>query len=88
MGDAFDEGYPEDAESPVRTVRVAPFRIDTTAVTNARFTDFVRATGYRTEAERYGSSYVFHLMLRPRARDAVLGAVAGAPWWASGASGT
>ncbi|MER6012664.1 formylglycine-generating enzyme family protein [Streptomyces bluensis] len=81
MGDAFDEGYPEDAEGPVRTVRVAPFRIDTTAVTNARFADFVRATGYRTEAEQYGSSFVFHLTLHPRARDAVLGAVAGAPWW-------
>ncbi|MFF4525692.1 formylglycine-generating enzyme family protein [Streptomyces bluensis] len=81
MGDAFDEGYPEDAEGPVRTVRVAPFRIDTTAVTNARFADFVRATGYRTEAEQYGSSFVFHLTLHPRARAAVLGAVAGAPWW-------
>nr|WP_322725692.1 formylglycine-generating enzyme family protein [Streptomyces spongiae] len=81
MGDAFGEGYPEDAEGPVRTVLVAPFRIDTTAVTNARFADFVRATGYDTEAERYGSSFVFHTMLHSRARGAVLGAVAGAPWW-------
>jgi formylglycine-generating enzyme required for sulfatase activity len=37
-------------------VRVEPFRIDATAVTNARFADFVRVTGYVTEAERYGSS--------------------------------
>ncbi|MFD2686182.1 formylglycine-generating enzyme family protein [Streptomyces phyllanthi] len=81
MGDAFGEGYPEDAEGPARTVRVDPFRIDATAVTNARFADFVRATGYHTEAERYGSSFVFHLRLHPRARDTVLGAVAGAPWW-------
>ncbi|MGW4980406.1 SUMF1/EgtB/PvdO family nonheme iron enzyme [Streptomyces mirabilis] len=29
---------------PVRRVRVEPFRIDATAVTNARFADFVRAT--------------------------------------------
>ncbi|WP_443075334.1 formylglycine-generating enzyme family protein [Streptomyces sp. NBC_01483] len=80
MGDAFGEGYPEDGEGPVRTVRVEPFRIDATAVTNARFADFVRATGHVTEAERYGSSFVFHL-LHPRAREAVFGAVAAAPWW-------
>lgn len=65
MGDAFDEGYPEDAEGPVRTVTVEPFRIDATAVTNARFGHFVDDTGYVTEAERYGSSFVFHLLLHP-----------------------
>ncbi|MFD7998180.1 SUMF1/EgtB/PvdO family nonheme iron enzyme [Streptomyces mirabilis] len=78
---AFGEGYPDDGEGPVRTVRVEPFRIDATAVTNARFADFVRATGQVTEAERYGSSFVFHLLLHPRAREAVFGAVAAAPWW-------
>jgi len=81
MGDAFDEGYPEDAEGPVRTVTVEPFRIDATAVTNARFARFVDDTGYVTEAERYGSSFVFHLLLHPRARDAVFGQVEAAPWW-------
>ncbi|WP_406461807.1 formylglycine-generating enzyme family protein [Streptomyces sp. NBC_01622] len=81
MGDAFDEGYPEDAEGPVRTVTVEPFRIDATAVTNARFGHFVDDTGYVTEAERYGSSFVFHLLLHPRARDAVFGQVEAAPWW-------
>jgi formylglycine-generating enzyme required for sulfatase activity len=81
MGDAFGEGYPEDGEGPVRTVSVELFRIDATAVTNAWFADFVRATGYVTEAERYGSSFVFHLLLHPRAREAVFGAVAAAPWW-------
>jgi formylglycine-generating enzyme required for sulfatase activity len=30
MGDAFGEGYPEDGEGPVRTVRAEPFRIDAT----------------------------------------------------------
>ncbi|WP_436800928.1 formylglycine-generating enzyme family protein [Streptomyces avermitilis] len=81
MGDAFGEGYPDDAEGPVRTVTVEPFRIDATAVTNTRFAAFVGETGYRTEAERYGSSFVFHLLLHPDARNAVLGAVAAAPWW-------
>ena len=32
-----------------------------TSVTNAEFAAFVKATGYRTEAEEYGISAVFHL---------------------------
>jgi formylglycine-generating enzyme required for sulfatase activity len=44
-----DNFYPE--ERPVRRVRVAPFWIDRFPVTNARFEEFVRATGYRTVAE-------------------------------------
>lgn len=89
MGDAFDEGYLADREGPVREVTVAPFAIDTTAVTNAEWAAFADATGYRTDAERYGSSYVFHLLLHPKAAERhVLGRVPGAPWWlgVSGAS--
>lgn len=44
--DAF---YPEEA--PRRRVRVSPFWIDETPVTNADFSAFVEATGYRTLAE-------------------------------------
>ena len=45
--DAF---YPE--EGPVVEARVGPFEIDTHAVTNRRFGEFVGATGYVTVAER------------------------------------
>lgn len=41
--------YPEEA--PLRTVRVDPFRIDTTPVTNRDFARFVNATGHVTAAE-------------------------------------
>jgi formylglycine-generating enzyme len=41
--------YPEEA--PVRRVRVDPFWIDTTPVTNAQFRTFVEATGHVTFAE-------------------------------------
>ena len=41
--------YPEEA--PLRRVKVDPFRIDPTPVTNAQFAAFVAATGYRTLAE-------------------------------------
>ena len=41
----------EDAEGPFRQKRIAPFRIGTTAVTNADFAVFIDQTGYVTEAE-------------------------------------
>ncbi|MDT0609180.1 formylglycine-generating enzyme family protein [Streptomyces lancefieldiae] len=80
MGDAFDEGYRADGETPVHTVRLAPFHIDETAVTNAQFAAFVKATGHVTDAERHGSSAVFHLAVAAPSAD-LLGAAAGAPWW-------
>ncbi|WP_433567138.1 formylglycine-generating enzyme family protein [Nocardia sp. CA-151230] len=59
MGTDDPAGYPADGEGPVRTVRVSSFRIDACAVTNVDFEAFVDATGYRTEAEQLGWSYVF-----------------------------
>lgn len=44
-----DRFYPE--ERPVRTVSVDSFYMDSTPVTNAEFSRFVSATGYRTVAE-------------------------------------
>src|SRR5690606_32237633 len=48
--------FPLDREGPARTVRVDAFAIDRYAVSNRRFAEFVAATGYTTEAERYGWS--------------------------------
>lgn len=48
MGD--DPHYPE--EGPPRTVSVKGFWIDAHEVTNAQFAAFVKATGYKTMAER------------------------------------
>jgi len=45
-----DEHYAE--EGPVREATVGAFWIDETEVTNARFAEFVEATGYVTVAER------------------------------------
>ncbi|TPG58650.1 formylglycine-generating enzyme family protein [Roseomonas nepalensis] len=67
-----------DGEGPARRVVLAPFRTDAHAVTNRRFAAFAAATGYRTDAERFGWSYVFHLFLPPGARHE---APEGAPWW-------
>ena len=40
---------------------------DVACVSNVDFSKFVRATGYETEAERIGWSYVFHAQLHPDA---------------------
>lgn len=46
-------------ERPVHVVAVKPFWMDAHAVTVAEFAEFVKATGYRTEAEKAGWSGAF-----------------------------
>ncbi|WP_444979310.1 formylglycine-generating enzyme family protein [Arthrobacter mangrovi] len=82
MGDHFDEGYPQDGETPVHQVALDSFAMDATTVTNNQFARFVDATGYRTDSEAYGTSAVFHLQVQAAPAD-VLGTVAGVPWWVS-----
>lgn len=74
-----DKTFPDDHEGPIRPVTVAPFAIDRFAVSNQRFARFVAATGYRTEAERFGWSFVFYDFL-PEDHPPTK-AVAAAPWW-------
>jgi formylglycine-generating enzyme required for sulfatase activity len=51
-------------------------------VTNEQFNAFVNATGYKTDAERFGWSFVFVGELAPKLRSAALHAVAqGSEWW-------
>lgn len=74
-----DGPYPEDGEGPVREVTLSGFEIAATAVTNAEFAAFVQSTGYATDAERYGWTFVFAGFL-PR-RFPPTRAAAGASWW-------
>ncbi|MFI8824858.1 formylglycine-generating enzyme family protein [Streptomyces sp. NPDC053431] len=80
MGTDDPEGFPADAEGPVREVVVEPFRIAATAVTNAQFATFVKATGHVTEAESFGFSFTFGAFLADRIAD-VSPPVAAVPWW-------
>ena len=80
MGDQSGDGNPADGETPVREVRVDAFSIDATTVTNDDFAAFVDATGYRTEAEQFGFSAVFHSAVTAGPED-IMSAPAGAPWW-------
>ncbi|MCW2524830.1 MAG: pkn1, partial [Frankiales bacterium] len=79
MGEDSAWSYPADEEGPARPVDVAPFALDVHAVSNARFTAFVEASGYVTDAERYGWSFVFTGLLPHDFPDTR--AVVGAPWW-------
>ena len=74
-----DPSFPEDGEGPVRRVTLDPFRISPYAVSNAEFAVFVDATGYVSEAETFGWSYVFYQFLPPDQTPSR--GVAGAPWW-------
>jgi formylglycine-generating enzyme required for sulfatase activity len=80
MGTEDAEGFPEDAEGPVRRVRLDPFAIGATAVTNDQFARFVAATGHRTEAENFGWSFVFAGFL-PAAIRRISPRPDATPWW-------
>lgn len=82
MGTEDKDGFPADGEGPIRRVHIDPFYIDRAPVTNAQFREFVQATGYRTESEQYGWSFVFHTHLPPDRFDALVAErVPGTQWW-------
>ncbi|MDF7824246.1 formylglycine-generating enzyme family protein [Pontiellaceae bacterium B12227] len=84
MGTDDDIGYPDDGEGPIREITLAPFYIDQYAVSNAEFAAFISATNYITDAQKFGYSYVFHLLLSPsqkRTLDMLGRTVMGLEWW-------
>ncbi len=81
MGTDDAEGFVGDGEGPRRVVRCADYAISPRAVSNAEFARFVEATGYRTEAERAGWSFVFAGMLSEADRKKFTRVVADIPWW-------
>lgn len=68
----------DDGESPPRQQRIKPFRLGVTTITNQQFARFVSATGYITEAERFGWSFVFYAEVVGVPATA---GVVGAEWW-------
>lgn len=79
MGTAGPMAQPADGEHILHEVGVGPFELGVHAVSNARFAEFVEATGHVTDAERIGWAFVFGGLLPddfPETRG-----VAAAPWW-------
>jgi formylglycine-generating enzyme required for sulfatase activity len=84
MGTDDAIGYPGDGEGPIREVNLSPFYMDPYTVSNSDFAKFVEATGYETDAQKFGYSYVFHLLLSPsqkRTLDLLGRTVRGLEWW-------
>lgn len=69
----------DDGESPIRRKTLKAFQMATTTVTNKQFKAFVDATGYKTEAEDFGWSFVFWSDID--ARVGPTQAVPNAEWW-------
>ena len=66
----------DDEESPVHTVTLDDYYIDTTEVTNDQFAAFVDDTGYITDADRSGSSHICD----PSRDDSMCTEVNGVDW--------
>ena len=81
MGTNDEEGFPKDGEGPVREITLDPFYIDETTVTNFQFAEFIKATGYITEAEHYGWSFVFYGLLSEEDQKRDYQVAAPTPWW-------
>lgn len=82
MGSSIDEGHPLDYESPQVIVGVETFEMDTTPVSNYSFSDFVTNTGYTTEAEEQGGSFVFHALLKNKnLKKTEFIRSKSTPWW-------
>ena len=82
MGTDSDEAWEADGEMPPRDVDLDAYWISRCCVTNREFGAFIEDTGYVTEADRFGWSYVFHILL-PKATLKRLKPqnVQGLEWW-------
>ncbi|GAA5495370.1 formylglycine-generating enzyme [Rubritalea halochordaticola] len=82
MGDDSEEIWLDDAEAPVRKITLDAFYIDQCAVSNKDFESFVEATGYQTDAERHGWSFVFYLQIpESHFKRMTLETAEGTEWW-------
>ena len=81
LGSEDEASSIEDGEFPRRKVQVPSYYIDRYAVTNERFSQFINETGYVTDAEKYGWSFVFHLFVNKENEKDILGSPEQTPWW-------
>eukprot|EP01035_Chromulina_nebulosa_P029555 gene29555-39180_t len=70
-----------DGEGPKRQVFLSPFYLDKFEVSNDDFKVFIDETGYRTESEDFGWSFVFQYAIPEDTKKLITQAVLGAEWW-------
>lgn len=74
--------FEDDKEGPERVVELERFYLDKYEVSNSDFQDFVKQTGYVTEAEKFGDSFVFKILISPGVQQEYEDfRVLQAPWW-------
>ena len=69
MGTQDTDSIAADGEGPIRECSVDSFYLNRYTVTNEQFREFVRATGYVTEAQRFGWSFVFRAPVSSQEAD-------------------
>ncbi|XP_047303982.1 formylglycine-generating enzyme isoform X9 [Homo sapiens] len=72
-----DPQIKQDGEAPARRVTIDAFYMDAYEVSNTEFEKFVNSTGYLTEAEKFGDSFVFEGMLSEQVKTNIQQAA----WW-------
>lgn len=74
--------FEADHEGPARNVSLELFYLDKYEVSNEDFNSFVEQTNYITEAEKFGDSFIFELLVPERKREEYKDYRAvQAPWW-------
>jgi len=83
LGDCNKRYYVDgDGECPQRKVKVSSFRIQICEVTNAQFYLWWKENYVgKTDAEAFGWSFVFELLVSPELNAQIDQAVQAAPWW-------
>ncbi|MDH3377366.1 MAG: formylglycine-generating enzyme family protein, partial [Gammaproteobacteria bacterium] len=81
MGTDSGEGFPSDGEGPQRRVTCSAFHMSLYTVSNVEFRRFVDATDYKTDAQRYGWSFVFRLFVAEENGIEPIDVPPDVPWW-------
>ncbi|KAK4879231.1 hypothetical protein RN001_007377 [Aquatica leii] len=74
--------FKSDFEGPARNVTLKSFYLDMYEVSNQNFKDFIDKSGYVTEAETFGDSFMFDLFIPEEEKEQYKDFRAiQAPWW-------
>ncbi|XP_038078098.1 inactive C-alpha-formylglycine-generating enzyme 2-like [Patiria miniata] len=71
----------KEGEGPARLQTVKSFKINRYPVTIASFRKFVKAKKYKTEAEKFGWSFVLEMFVSKKVSKEAKDRIKGAPWW-------
>lgn len=86
-GSEFEMGtnnpvFPSDHEGPAKNISIKSFYLDKYEISNEKFGKFVIKTGYKSEAEVFGDSFIFEMLVNDKNKEKYKDfRVVSAPWW-------